>query len=163
MTYWRCAALAGLPVMVAGCVSSGGADAIHPLASAVSAQSFVQEVVVTEAPATVRPEFKAIFAARTLAKLKACAHGDKPLRVEFAIADFHQSNGAKTYLIGDANRIHGVAKLVDPADGSVVGDYDISRSVGGGGLIAAMAMSHGQEQLADAVGDQLCKQAFVAR
>lgn len=148
---------------LAGCVSSGGADAIKPIASAVSTGSFVQDVVITDAPATVRPDFKTVFAGRVLTKLKACSHGAKPLRVELVVADYNQSNGVKTYLIGDANRVRGRAKLVDPIDGSVVGDYDFNRSVGGGGLIAAMAMSHAQEQLADAVGDELCKQAFIAR
>lgn len=156
-------AIAALPLLLSACVSSGGADAIHPIASSVSANSFVQQVVVTDAPANVRPEFKDVFAKRALAKLNNCAHGNKPLRLDVAVADFHQSNGAKTYLIGDANRIRGTAKLVDPSDGSVVAEYDFNRSVGGGGLIAAVAMSHGQEQLADAVGDEICKQAFIAR
>jgi len=98
-----------------------------------------------------------------MAQLKKCAKGDKPLRLEVAIGDFHQSNAAKAYLIGDANRIRGVAKLVDPATGAVVGDYDINRSVGGGGLIGAIGMSDAAGQMADAFAGEVCKQAFIAR
>lgn len=159
----RLAALVASPLMLAACISSGGADAIHPIASDVSIHAYVRDVVVTDAPGAVRPEFKTVFAARVLAKLKSCTHGDKPLRLEASIADFRQSNGAKAYLIGDANRIRGTAKLFDVADGGLVADYDINRSVGGGGLIAAMAMSHAQEQMADAFAEEVCKQAFIAR
>ena len=157
------AALCATPLLTTGCVSYGGADAIHSIASNVSAHAFVSDVVVTDAPTSVRPEFKAVFAARALAKLQTCAQGDKPLRLEATIADFHQSNGAKAYLLGDANRIRGVAKLIDVSDGSTVGDYDINRSVGGGGLLPAIAMSHAQEQMSDAFAEEVCKQAFIAR
>ena len=150
-------------MLLSACVSSGGGDAIRPLASSISRDAYVARVTVTEAPSTARPEFKTVFADRSAQKLRTCAHGSRPLWLNVAVSEFHQSNGAKAYLLGDANRIKAVAKLIDPDTGAVLGDFDINRSVGGGGLLPAIAMSHGQEQMADAFADELCKRAFVAR
>ena len=154
-------ALAG--ACVTGCVSSGGADAIKPIASDVATKSYVKEVVLAGTPDGASPQFKDTFASKVSDKLKDCAKGTKALRLEATIVDFHRSSGLKTWMIGDANRIKGTAKLIDPESGAVVADYDINRSVGGGGLIAAVAMSDAEGQMSTAFGDELCKRAFVSR
>lgn len=148
---------------LSACVSSGDADAIKPIASSVSAVSHVETIVVTSAPDNVSPAFKTTFVANAGERLRTCATGPKPLRLEVTITNFKKQNAALTYLAGDSNRIKGSAKLVDPASGEVVGDYEITRSTGGGGLIAAAAMSNSEADMSKAFADELCKRAFIAR
>lgn len=155
------AAFGGLAL--AGCVSSGGADAIKPIASDISQSARVDSVALDSTPAGVDGQFKSVFIAAVQTKLNACATGSHPLRLVISVDDFHGSNGFKTWMIGDSNHVRGSAKLVDPANGEVVADYDINRSVGGGGLIAAVAMGNPDQQMGEAFGEEVCKQAFIHR
>jgi hypothetical protein len=65
-----------------------------------------------------------------------------------------------TVLVGSSNSIKGSAQLIEPADGKVVGDYDIDHSVGGGGIFAAIGMAGAESKMADAFAEELCSQAF---
>ena len=150
-------------IALSACVSSGGADAIKPIASDVSESSHVKTVVLTSAPVGVDAAFRDRFVAAVQSRLSGCAKGARPLRLELAVQDFHGSNGFKTWALGDSNHVRGSARLVDPASGVVVADYDVNRSVGGGGLIAAVAMGNPDQQMGVAFGDEVCKQAFIRR
>ena len=150
------------PALVA-CVSSGGADAIRQLPSNLAETGRVTDIVLAAPPANGSPEFATVFKAKVGEKLAQCAKGNKPLRLEATLTEFKRANALATWAVGSSNRIAGTAKLIDPADGSVVADYDIHRSVGGGGLIAVAGMSQAEEQMSSAFGDELCKRAFVRR
>ena len=76
------------------------------------------------------------------------------------MTEFKKANPAMTFLVGDSNVIKGQAVLIDPATGRKVADFDITRSVGGGGLIAAAGMSQAEEQMTEAFGKEICKRAF---
>ena len=145
------------------CVSSGGGDTVKQISSDLAANARVSEVVLAGAPANVSAEFATVFQQKVTEKLAACAKGQTPLRLEATISDFKRANPAAAYLVGSSNMIKGTAKLVDPATGAVVADYDVTRSVGGGGLIAAAAMAQADEQMSNAFGDEVCKRAFIRR
>lgn len=157
-------AFAFLPLLgLMGCVSAGGADVVKPLASDISQASFVSEIVLQTAPANASTTFTETFVGRVSDKLKTCAKGTRPLKLVVDITEFHRANAAATMLVGSSNRIRGSAKLYDPASDTLLADFDINRSVGGGGLIAMSAMSQAEEQMGTAFGDELCKRAFVRR
>ena len=147
----------------AACVSSGGGDTVKQINSDLSANARVSEVVVASAPANVSAQFQTVFPQKVMEKLGECAKGQTPLRLEATITEFKKANPATTWLVGSSNLIKGTAKLVNPTTGEVVADYDVTRSVGGGGLIAVAGMAQADEQMSSAFGDEVCKRAFVRR
>jgi hypothetical protein len=148
--------------LVAGCVTSGGSDTVKQVSSDIALNSYRQHVNVTGSSSDMPPDFSAIFTSNVLQTMKSCAMGAKPLDLNVQISEFHIRNIAKTWIIGDSNVIAGSATLVDPATGSVVGDYDVKHSVGGGGLIAAAGMSNAPVNLSKDFGEELCEKAFSA-
>lgn len=148
---------------VTGCVSSDSGDTILALTDVRARTASVGEIVLTGAPETVSPEFAGILQARLREKLSQCATGDQPLRLEVRVLELERANPAMTYLVGDANVIRAQVALIEPSTGEKVGDYDVSKSVGGGGLIAAIGMSQAEEQMSSALGDDICARAFGAR
>lgn len=148
--------------VLAGCISSGGADVVKPIASDLSTSAHVTEVVLTKLPEGENETFATVFKAEIVKHLETCAKGQKPLKLEITINEYKRANTAAAMLVGSANRINLKAQLVD-ADKQVVADFDIHRSVGGGGLIPTLAMSNSAGQMGDAVGDEICKQAFLHR
>ena len=148
-----------LAVMLAGCTSSSS-DAIKPLPSTLAKTGFVTTIDVKSVPANVSPEFKGALAAELEKNLKLCATGTTPLRLEASVAEFKAQNAAATIFIGGTNLIKGSVQLFDPATNQIVGDYDISRSQGGGGLIAAAAMAGPEERMTEAFAQEVCLQAF---
>lgn len=154
--------LLALP-MLSACVSSGGADTLKAIPSDVASSAFVSEVVLNTPPADASDTFKTVFVSKVSDRLKGCAMGNRPLRLVVDITEFKRANAAATMLVGSSNRIRGSAKLYDPATNALVADYDVNRSVGGGGLIAMAAMSQAEEQMANAFGEEVCKRAFVRR
>jgi len=148
---------------LSGCVSSGGADTIKAIASDVSSNAYVKDISVEAPPGVTGPDFKTVFVSRVGDKLKACAKGARPLRLAVEITEFKRANAAATVLVGSSNRIRGSAKLYSLEDNALVADYDINRSVGGGGLVAMAAMAQADEQMSNAFGEELCKRAFIRR
>ena len=72
---------------------------------------------------------------------------------------FDRANPAMTWLITDANRVAGTARLMD-ASGAVVGEYRIERALRMGGMLGVVALAQAEEQMGRAFGDELCKRAF---
>jgi len=64
-------------------------------------------------------------------------------------------------VIAGANVLRGSARLVDVETGAPAGEYQIGRTVVGG-RVAAVVMAQSEEQLSDAFGEELCRQAFPA-
>lgn len=148
---------------LSGCVTSSSGDTIHALSPEQARAASIGEIVITAKPETVSPDFTTVFTTRVREETAKCATGAQPLRLEVRITELKAANAAMTVLVGDSNRIRGTAVLIDPATGQTVGDFEITRSTGGGGLLAAAGMGQAEEQMSSAFGQELCKRAFPAR
>ncbi len=160
MKWITVAALSALGIGLAGCVNSSSGDVITPLARDRAATASIGEIVLTSAPDTVSEDFPAIFQREVRERLDKCARGSRPLRMEVRVAELEGSNVAKAYLVGDSNVIRAQVVLIEPETGETVGDYEVSRSVGGGGLFAALAMAEAEEQMSGALATDICERAF---
>jgi hypothetical protein len=146
--------------LAAGCVRSSS-DTVRPMPRELAARSHVSDIVLTSLPANVSPEFGPKLSAALRDHLSKCARGEHPLRLEAAVALFSPQIPALTILAGDSNKIKGTARLVEPASGEVVGDYDIARSIGWGGIAAAAIMAPAEAEMTDAFAAELCERAFA--
>ena len=156
--------LALLPLLAAaGCVSSGGSDTLRAIPSDIAANGHVSVVELNTAPPNGSPKFKDVFVGKVTEKLKGCATGTRPLRLVIDITEFKRANAAAAVLVGSSNVIRGTARFHDPETAAIVADYEVNRSVGGGGWIAAAAMAQAEEQMGSAFGDELCKKVFIRR
>lgn len=154
-------AVAGLALLaLPACVSMSRSSTTTALDAAGGAR--VSEVrLTTDEGVTVRPEFAAIFRQRVQTRLDGCATGSRPLRLEASISRLDRANPVQVAIIGGANVLRGQARLVDPATGRTVAEYEIGRTVVGSRL-SIFQMAESEEQLSDAFGDELCDQAFKA-
>jgi hypothetical protein len=159
MNIFKVSIVLGL-VAVTGCRSYGSSDTVKPLPVDLAQHVSVSEIVIGSLPANVSPDFKGKLEASLKERMATCAKGDQPLRLIASVEKFEGENAAMTVLVGSSNSIKGSAQLVEPADGKVVGDYDISHSVGGGGILAAIGMAGSESKMADAFAVELCRQAF---
>ena len=152
------AALAAAPL--SACVGLSRSAPVVPLATADAASYRVSEVrLALEPEIQTTAEFNSIFRDRVQQALNTCAVGARPLRLEASINRLDRANPVQVAVIGGANVLRGHARLVDPADGRVVGEYDIGRTVIGV-RVAVFEMAESEEQLSTAFGQELCEQAF---
>jgi hypothetical protein len=155
----RHAALIGALVL-AGCETAGGSAPIQPLPRDLQTGGTVVSVNLTDAPETgVSAGFEALFERSVQTRLNTCARGSQPLTLEVTLDGFDRANPAMTWLIGDENRIAGIATLTD-ASGTLVGEYRIQRAFLASGLIGIALTAQAEDQMSVAFGDELCKQAF---
>lgn len=155
-------ALPLVTLALAGCVSMSRSQAVAPLPADLARDARVESVSVSHSGLKVTPEFDGIFQQRVKAKLDGCATGSRPLRLEATLERLDKANPVTTTLVAGANVLRGSARLVDPATGAVVADYKVGKTIVGG-RFAIVVMGEAEEQLSDAFGDELCKQAFAAR
>ena len=158
------ASVASVLVMAAlgGCASLSRSETMAPLEAGAQDAHVAEIVLVKVGELNLTPEFDRIFTARVKAKLDACATGVRPLRLEARIDRFDKANPVITALVAGANVLRGWAVLSDVATGAPVAEYKIGQTVVGGRL-AVVLMAEAEEQLSDAFGDELCRQAFPAR
>lgn len=155
----RHAALIGA-LMLAGCETAGGSAPIQPLPRELQTGARVASVNLAEAPTTgVSTGFETLFETAVQTRLNACAQGAEPLTLEVTLDGFDRANPAMTWLIGDENRIAGIARLTDRS-GALVGEYRIQRAFLASGLIGIALTAQAEDQMSAAFGDELCKQAF---
>jgi hypothetical protein len=153
-------ALLAAAAAVSGCVSLSRSSPISALTEDWSATGRISEVRLDRtAELKVTPEFDGIFKSHVEQKLAGCAKGTRPLRLEARIDRLDKANPVMTTVIGGANVLRGNARIVDVATGQVVGDYAVGATIVGGRL-GVIQMAQAEEQLSDAFGDELCKQAF---
>lgn len=146
---------------LSGCVSMSRSEAVAPLPADIASNSRVSEIRLTRsADLKVTPEFDDIFKSRVQAKLDACAKGARPLRLEAELERVDKANPVVTAVVAGSNVLRGSARLVDVATGQVVADYKVGKTIVGG-RFAVVVMGEAEEQLSDAFGDELCKQAFA--
>ena len=149
----------GAAILLSGCVNLSRSAPVAALAPELAREGRVTEVVLTNAPETVSPEFAALFQRRVQDKLDGCAKGERPLRLEASVERLTRTNPVVTAVVAGANVLRGTARLVDAATGQPVGEYQIGRTVVGG-RVAVIRMGQAEEQLSDAFGQELCEQAF---
>lgn len=157
----RVLAAAGLAGQ-AGC-STSSSEAITDLAPDVKTGSYVSQIEIKDLPAYAPASFPDSLASALQQALVTCATGKHPLRLEVHVSKYKSENAAMTILVGSSNAIEGSARLLQPDTGAVLGDYDISTSTGGGGVIAAVAMANAQYDMTHAFASDLCKKAFGNR
>jgi hypothetical protein len=149
-----------LALGLAGCVTYSSSDTIIALSAERAATASIGDIVLIDAPDTVSSDFPAIFQRQVRERMSECAQGTVPLRMEVKILALEGSNAATAYFVGDSNVIRAQVGLIDPATGQKVGDYDVSRSVGGGGLFAAVGLAQAEEQMSEALATDICERAF---
>ena len=147
---------------LSGCVSMSRSSTVAALDPVLAQGARVSEIrLTTDDKVTVRPGFADIFRDHVQKKLDGCAVGPRPLRLEASISRLDRANPAQVMLIGGANVLRGHARLVDPATGRVVAEYEIGRTIMGS-RFGIFQMAESEEQLSDAYGTELCDQAFKA-
>lgn len=152
------ALLAAVPL--SACVGLSRSAPISPLADTDAAGYRVSEVHLQVEPEIQTTDaFDTIFRDRVQQALNTCAAGLRPLRLEASIHRLDRANPVQVAVIGGANVLRGHARLVDPANGRVVGEYEIGRTVIGA-RVAVFEMAESEEQLSAAFGRELCDQAF---
>ena len=147
-------------MILSACSSAGGTSVTTPLPSALVHSTRVASVALNGAPAEgVSETFTETFQSGVQAKLNECATGSTPLTLEVTLTMFDKANPAMTWLLADANRISGTARLRD-GSGTVVAEYQISRQFAASGLIGIAMMANAENQMSEAFGAEVCKQAF---
>jgi hypothetical protein len=149
-------------LVLSACVSVHRSDTLAALPADFAGNVRIESVTVGHDPQIkVSPEFDAAFAERVKSKLDACAKGAKPLRLEASIRRLDKANKAVTLVVGGGkNAVRGHARLIDPATGAAVAEYEIGQTVLGTRL-ATVQMVQPEKQMGEAFGDELCRQAFT--
>lgn len=156
------AILALAVLMLSGCMSLSRSHTVATLSDDWRTNGRVDQIVLHQAPGLkLTPGFDDLFKSRVKAKLAACATGSRPLRLDATLARLDKANPVVTTLVMGANVMRGQARLADAASGREVANYDIGQTVVGG-RVAIIKMGQAEEQMSDAFGDELCKQAFAA-
>ena len=157
------AALLGAAALTA-CVSVHRSETVAALPTDLARNARIESVTVAHEPQIkVSDDFDAAFAERVKSKLDACAKGARPLRLEASIRRLDKANPAVTVVIGGGkNAVRGHARLIDPATGAAVAEYDIGQTVLGTRL-ATVQMVQPEKQMGEAFGDELCRQAFPSQ
>jgi len=148
-------------ISLSGCVSMSRSQAVSPLAADWVTNGRVETIKLMRSPdLKVTPGFDALFTEHVKTKLDGCAKGTRPLILEASLDRFDKANPVITTVVAGANVLRGEARLVDARTGKVVADYKVGKTIVGG-RFAIVVMGEAEEQLSDAFGDELCKQAFT--
>jgi hypothetical protein len=146
-------------ILLAGCVTSNGTSAVHPMSKDAAARGRVTLVQLHNTPSNVSGDFTAQFQNTVQSKLNECADGDYPLVLTVTLNGYHSANAAIALFAPSQSEISGVARLTD-ASGAVVGEYNIRRTIMVGGVIGAVVAANAEQNMSSAFGEELCKQAF---
>lgn len=142
-----------------GCVGNGQSGAVTPLSDALRTGGTVASVTLRNAPNTVGPTFRTDFERGVLGRLATCATGSTPLRMEVNLDGYYAPNVAHALFAPAQSQISGNARLFD-ADGTLVGEYRIQRTLTVGGIAGAVVASQAESNMIKAFGEEICKQAF---
>ncbi len=150
-----------LAATLGGCVTKSKSAVIAPLAATWVENGRVDEIVFDGGGIEgVSPAFAQTFQTNVKAKLDACAKGGRPLKLEASIRRLDKANKAMVIVLGGGkSAVRGHAKLIDPATGATVGEYDIGQNVVGA-RPAMLVMLNAEQTLSKAFGDELCARAF---
>jgi hypothetical protein len=146
--------------VLSGCIYSGGAEAVKHIDASLAKGARVDTIHVTLADGVDNEELATIMPQVLRQELNSCATGSNPLRLEVNVTRFDGQNAAATILIGGGAKLLGTARLIEPTTNEIVGDYDVSESVGGGGVLAAAGMADAERSLSQEFAESLCEKAF---
>ena len=146
-------------ILLAGCVTSNGSGAVRAISPDAAARGRVTLVQLQNAPSNVSNGFTREFQNTVQSKLNECADGDYPLVLTVTLNGYQSANTMLALLAPAQSQISGVARLTD-ASGTVVGEYNIRRTITVGGIMGAMVASEAEHHMSSAFGEELCKQAF---
>lgn len=153
-------ALAGL-LLLGGCVSAGASGAINALPAALAGGARVASVELRNTPGGTAPGFDSRFEAAVQTQLNKCATGSEALTLEVSLDGYYAPNPVMAAFAPMKSQVSGVARLRD-AGGAVVGEYRIERSLMIGGIAGAVVAANAENNMSNAFGEELCKQAFRA-
>ncbi len=150
-----------LAATLGGCITKSKSTVIAPLSSDLAANGRIDQVTFDAGDLDgVSPAFSQTFKTNVKAKLDACAKGGRPLKLEASIRRLDKANKAMVIVLGGGkSAVRGHAKLIDPATGATVGEYDIGQNVVGA-RPAMLVMLNAEQTLSKAFGDELCARAF---
>lgn len=148
------AALIGT-VLLAGCASSK-TEAVMGLDAARAKTVALGEVVVTDQTGGNNASLVETMTTAIREKVSKCATGTSPTRFEVTVTELKGQNGAMTMLLASSSRARGKVKMIDMSSGATIGDYDLTHSKGGAGLIGVIALSGAEKNMSNAFGDQIC-------
>ena len=151
--------LAAALVLLGGCFTYSGTQDVKTLSADLARTARIGTITIHDVPANVTATFKPALEKALRERTSACAKGTVELALDVSISLVKVKSVGRAFLIGDSSIIKGMARLSKPDSGDIVGDYDISHSVGGGGLLPAVAMA-GEEGLADDFAVEFCDRAF---
>jgi hypothetical protein len=151
-------ALAG-SILLAGCVTSNGSGAVHPITSDAASRGRVTYVQLQNTPKNVSDGFAIRFQNTVQTKLNTCADGDYPLALTVTLNGYQSADPLIALFAPSQSEISGVARLTD-ASGAVVGEYNIRRTILIGGIFGAMVASDAENHMSNAFGEELCNRAF---
>ena len=146
-------------LMLPGCVSLSRSHVDQAMAKDLRTQGRVTQVRLTSGPSDVSGEFRQVFETRVADKLRGCADGDRPLRLEADVTVVDKANPLVTVVLADANRVRGDVVLYDVATNRPVGRYRIGRTIVGS-RFGLLQMAEAEEQLSDAFGKEVCDKVF---
>jgi hypothetical protein len=87
-----------------------------------------------------------------------CMNGTSiPVRAELTISGYKSQNGAMTMLIASGSNMTGTVKLINADSGEELGNYNLSRSKSGAGIIGAAYMAGSEGGLPAGMAEDLCK------
>lgn len=150
----------GVAGLVAGCVSSRS-ETVRAMSADLMKNGKVANITVKSVPPNASAAFAGTVQSQLRESLDLCATGSEALDLEVSITEFKASDAGMTILVGDSNNIKGTAKLM--RGGETVGDFDISRSVGAGGIAGAIIMSNAEQNTAIGFATEVCERAFGRR
>jgi hypothetical protein len=159
MTIPRIALTLGAAILLTGCVNSSS-EIVRSMPADLMKNGKVAAIAVKDVPANTSAEFRGKMESQLRQAMDNCATGTEALDLEVTVTDFKGNNAAKAILIGDSNNIKGQARLRRANGGDVVGDFDISRSVGAGGIAGALIMSNAEDKTASGFATEICEKAF---
>jgi hypothetical protein len=146
-------------ILLAGCVTSNGSGAVRSISPDAASRGRVTLVQLQNTPSNVSSGFVREFQTTVQSELNECADGDYPLVLTVTLNGYQSANTMLALLAPAQSQISGVARLTD-ASGTVVGEYNIRRTITVGGLLGAMVASEAEHHMSTAFGEELCKQAF---
>ena len=154
-------AVAPLSLLLLAACASSSSETVKGLSPDLAKNGYVSDIDIKSLPPNVSPDFTNLLKTALNTELQKCAKGKAtPLKLQVAVTLYSPQNAFQTLMIGDSNKIKGTAQLVDATAGTVIGDYDINASQGGGGIIGALAMSGAEGQMSKAFATEICSQAF---
>ena len=156
--FLRIVGLGSLAFSLAAC-EYGSADAVRPLSVAAATSSYVSDIDVSVVTEEAPQSLAGTLETELRKELDGCATGSVPVRLEAFVTQYEGPDAVRALLIGHGLGMRGSAQIY-ASNGDLIGDYDVARSLGGGGIIPTVVMENGEEILSNAFAREICEEVF---